>query len=247
MITMRTIKAIRDLLPVALFLLPFTAEAGAQSRRFDLKVIPTVGWYDPTQDLRPSPEAGSSEWTRMTAGPTIGLHAELGLPLPVVGLRAGLMYAASDLAVRRFAGWERCGESCRRATYDADPITGSRILIAVGDLVLRGPHFRAVQPYLLAGGGIRHYDFGQEELVGEFATAYADDETQRIGHLGLGIDLGVGRYRFILEANDYIGEFAPGRTDASAPRYARGGKKQNDVAITAGFRINHGAVVASKP
>jgi hypothetical protein len=227
-------------LPAALAVLAAESREAAGQERFAVKLAPTVGWYAPTQNLRRVPEEGSSDWTRIAAGPMAGLTAELGLPVRAVSVRGGLMYVRSGLDARRFAGFESCGSDCDEAVYRSEPIAGARVFIAVADVVLRTPRIGPVQPYVLGGAGIKRYDFAQRELSGGYAAEYARDVTQGTRHVGLGTDLRVGNHLLVLEVSDYVGGFRSAADPAQSGTTAPGGRRQHDISFTAGFKFGIG-------
>jgi|GEM_PF-1061846 hypothetical protein len=227
-----------SVLPAALIALSLgPLDAGAQKRSFPLHLAPTLGWYKPTQDLKRVPGEASADWTRIASAPMAGLTAELGLPIPALSLRGGVMYVNSDLAARRFAGFESCGSNCEKATYRTDPVAGSQIYIAVADVLLRGPLLGPVQPYIVGGGGVKRYNFAQGELSDGYEVEYARDVTQRTSHVGIGTDVRLGGQLIAVEVSDYVSGFrsaaAPGATGSAA----LGGKRQHDISVTIGLRI----------
>ena len=109
---------------------------------------------------------------------------------------------------------------------EGDELEGSEVdMVAItGDLVFRPlPRIVVVQPYLLAGAGIKRYSFGDD--VGTFAA----DRNHFTGHIGAGADLKVGPIAVLAEISDYISSFKNAATDEN--------KLQNDVFVMVGFRI----------
>jgi hypothetical protein len=162
----------------------------------------------------------------------LGLLAEIRTPLSFVNLRGNLLYVPSDLALYQQTGTSSCGDHCSEIVYGYEPVASGTLLIAVGDLVLRTPRIWRVQPYVLAGGGIKHYNFAQKELGGEFAAAYQRDVTDRTLHLGLGTDWRLGRYGIIAEVSNYFSMFdvQPGVQPSSE-------HMQNDILYRVGIRV----------
>jgi hypothetical protein len=74
-----------------------------------------------------------------------------------------------------------------------------------------------LQPYLLAGAGVKRY------------SGEGDDQSKFTGHVGAGADLKLGPIGLLAEINDYISSFEDETTGDS--------KLQNDVFISLGFRI----------
>jgi hypothetical protein len=138
----------------------------------------------------------------------------------------------SDLARIQQSGLTSCGNNCQRFTYTHDPVAPSSLLAATGDLVLRTPRIWRVQPYVLAGGGIKHYNFAQSKLSGEFATAFERDVTDPTLHLGLGTDWRFGRYGVVAEASNYFSMF-----DVRPGERATTEHMQSDIIYRVGIRV----------
>ena len=212
----------------------WSSEAAAQNAPRYLRVVPTAGWYLPVRDARVVGEGTSAAWTRVAEGPMLGVQAEWKPHFPV-SLRGGLLAALSDLELIRNVGTVSCGERCYRAVYETDPVGGTRVFLGVADLLVRGPHLWVAQPYLVLGGGLKHYAFDQGELRDEVAAAFPDDETDPAGHLALGLDLTARGYTVVAEAGTYLSTFDP--APETAAQEERSGQLQSDVALTLGVRI----------
>jgi hypothetical protein len=212
--------------------------AAAQARAVEVHLTPTLGWYTPVQNLATVPDDSERVWSRVEPAPVLGLAAEAGLrSVPFLGARVGLRYAPSELALRRFDGFQSCGQDCGRASYTSEPLAPASLLLVTGDLLLRGPRLAAVQPYVAAGGGIKRYDFRQQELEGEAAAVFAEDETRRTLHLGLGLDTRWKRYSLVTELGSYLSSFSEQAPSLIHPERMDRGERQLDLFLSVGLRV----------
>jgi hypothetical protein len=84
-----------------------------------------------------------------------------------------------------------------------DDIGEGKLLAVAGDLVLRPiPRLLIVQPYLIAGAGLRRevYSF-DDDGVGD---ALPSDKSDFALHAGLGVDVMLGRIGLVAEVTDFI-------------------------------------------
>ena len=141
---------------------------------------------------------------KLKSGLGIGAHIELDLPLSPINVRANV-------------------EAALGAKVEEDGVeTGDEVdvIALTGDLVFRPlPRIVVVQPYFLAGAGIKKYS----------AEGAVEDENDFTGHIGAGVDFKLGPLAVLVEANDYISSFKVGDAGES--------KLQNDVFVAVGFRI----------
>ena len=199
------------LLPVA---------AGAQVPGFDLELVPKVGFYAPAADLEAARDAAGEIVEQRGGGLAIGVALDVGVPGAPVSFRLGGDYVTSSEFTYRESGGEL--ES-----------TGEQTMLALaGDLVLRPlPRLIVVQPYLLAGAGVKRYDFSFSRPDGETTIdqAFPDSQTDFTVHAGLGLDLGIGPIALVAEVSDYVSWYEAEGADESA--------LQNDLFIMAGLRV----------
>jgi hypothetical protein len=180
------LRAISCAAVAALVLLP---PRGADAQ---LRVIPQIGVYAPFADL-PSPseaaDAGKKESTL-----AYGVAAELGTP-DKVSFRVNLMHATdSDVPVPSLG----CSSDCQRST----------VTTASATLVLRPlPRIILVQPFLLAGGGVKRYDYTREDFQDEGLQSLFDDQNRLTAHLGVGAEVGLGIVRLTAEISDLMSRF----------------------------------------
>ncbi len=190
-------------LPVVVFALLLCAlPAHAQIPGINLNLGARVGYFKPLGSLADTPFE-----VEVSSGLGLGAHLELDLPLSPINVRANV---AATLG--------------RSLSTDGDEDEGSDldIVVITGDLVFRPlPRVVVVQPYLLAGAGVKRYSF---DFNGE-----NESESKFTGHVGAGADLKVGPIALLAEVSDYISSF----------ELAEGGgsKLQNDVFVSIGFRI----------
>lgn len=195
-------------------------KAAGQQGGGGVRLVPEVGWYMPQRDLT----YVSREPIGLAPGPAIGLRAEIRLPVRGIGIRGGFSWVGSDLTRPRVAEEPGCGEACPIIPGEVDRFGGAQVYLAVLDLAVQGPRIGFVQPYVVGGGGLKHYDFRQGDLSGEVAEAFREDDTAPTAHVGLGLAFHLGAHTVLLEAGDHVS-----RSFADA--------KQDDLAVTAGVRI----------
>lgn len=209
-----------------------------------LSITPKIGWFQPLnsfRDVAPAEGEENPETTRLRHSPAIGITVDLNLPIPIFDLRGGLLYTVgSKLGVSRSTGEVSCGVDCYRTLYRLDPIADASLLALSADLVLRAPRIVWVQPSLYIGAGIERYDFDQPALAGPFATAFAEDETRRAMHFGLGLDFEVGRWKLASEVTNFMSSIQVPRVGQlqDLPTSMPVRELQNNLTITLGLRIS---------
>lgn len=177
------------------------SNASAQVPGIGLRLVPKIGMYKPLGDL--------TDGYRTKNKVSLGLGAELKLPIIPIGLRANLDYTpASDI------------EDAAGARVGTVAITN-----IVGDLMFKPlPGIIPVQPYLFAGGGVKKHKFH------DFATGIygaADNQSNPTLHVGGGIGVGIGLMGVVIEGGDYISQF----------KRAGDSKLQNDIYATVGVKV----------
>lgn len=177
-----------------------------------IALVPKIGFYTPATDLVDAAQAGGAIVDDRGGSLAVGLALDLSLPVSPVDLRVGFDYVTNS----EF----KVGDGTSESTVD------QQMLALTGDLVLRPlPRLIVLQPYVLAGAGIKKYSF-------DFKDASADsfdDENDFTVHGGLGLDLGLGPLSLVAEASDYVSWFKPEGAEDS--------KTQHDVFIMAGIRV----------
>ncbi len=177
-----------------------------------ISLLPKVGGFAPLSDLQDA-NGGVQELKGSLA---IGLAAELKLPV-LPRLRVGFDYATNS----------ELSDSGIGATGTAPNAT---LLAVTGDLVLRPLNAGPIRPYGLLGAGVKHYDISTDELTDPDLQAIFDhNQSNFTGHLGAGLDVGLGVLGVTVEASDYISRFDPGDAGDS--------KWQNDIFAMVGMRL----------
>ena len=178
---------------VAGFVSVFPQKAEAQ-----LRLLPSVGMYVPVSELgQVEGIAGGIELGKAESTLAYGVAVEFG------SIRANLAYAGdSDIPIDG-VGCETCSA---RTT----------MLVGTAALAIRPiPEILFFQPYLLAGGGLKRYNFDPENFGEEGLDGILDDQNQFTGQVGLGLTLSLGGLGLFTELNDYISkvELAPDDED----------------------------------
>jgi hypothetical protein len=192
---------------LASLLLANATGLAAQLPGVGLNVFPRVGTYRPANSLA---ESGGSE-ARLQNGRALGLSAELQLPLLPLHLRGNVDYVLAT-----------AGE-VNDVEYDSD----NTILILSADLVYRLlPSISPVQPYLLAGAGMKKYNFDNSFATALFSFPDQDNFTV---HLGGGLGVKLGPLSVIGEVSDFVSRFEAQETGDR--------KLQNDLFAMVGVRF----------
>lgn len=182
------------------------APAFAQVPGINLHLGARAGVFSPMGALAETTQGD----LKLKSGLGIGASIELDIPVSPINVRANV-----DAAIGA------------KLKLNDDELEGAEVdVVAItGDLVFRPlPRIVVVQPYLLAGGGVKRYSFKQEGVTG-----FDDDRSNFTGHIGAGADLKLGPIAVLAEVSDYISSFKNEATDDS--------KLQNDVFVMVGFRI----------
>lgn len=208
-----TMKVMAALAGVALMAAP----ASAQVPGLELSVLPKVGFYSPASDLAAAQDALGEVVDDRGGSLALGLALELGVPLTSLGVRVGFDYVTGSEFTYE-------GEAAVEATAE------QTMLAITGDVVLRPiPRLLIVQPYLLAGAGVKRYDFSFDEDAGtDIEAAFPESETDFTVHAGIGVDLGIGPIALIAELSDYISWYETGADES---------EMQNDLFLMAGIRL----------
>jgi hypothetical protein len=173
----------------------------------NLQVVPKIGVFTALGTFGENSELESSL--------AYGVAGEVTLPALPVNLRINLDHASATNIVRRDA---------------TEAVLGTASITAVvGQLVFRPLAPAALfQPYFLAGGGVKRYDFTREagapELVGIGHSA-----TRGTVHIGGGVDVRFGPLALLLEVGNYMSTLA---ADAGESRL------QHDAFGMLGFRVS---------
>ncbi|HET9440367.1 MAG TPA: outer membrane beta-barrel protein [Longimicrobiales bacterium] len=150
-----------------------------------ISVTPMAGVYIPASDLYEIRDDAEQIFTVDKEGAfALGLNVELGM------LRGSIAYATgAQLNERGVTNQENIGEG--------------KLLAVAGDLVLRPiPRLIIVQPYLIAGAGLRREDYSYED--DGLAAALPEDKSDFALHAGIGADVMLGRLGVVAEFTDFI-------------------------------------------
>jgi len=197
----------------AALLVSGAADASAQR----IQVVPRAGVFVSGSSLGEVREGTEAIKADLEGGLGVGLAVELGMPFSPFGLRAGFDYATdSKISTTGISG--------------GSDEAGAKLLAVAGDLVFRPlPRLVVVQPYLLAGAGLKRYDFEVSELGSGARDIFSESQTDFALHAGAGVDVSLGAIALRAEVSDYVSWFELA---------SDGDKKmQNDVFVTVGLRI----------
>lgn len=172
-----------------------------------VRLVPQVGLYAPTTDL-PSPGDAVEFGKRESS-------LAFGAALEVANFRLGVLHATDGDVPIEGVGCTDCARST--------------VTTATASLVIRPlPRIAVVQPFVLLGAGVKRYDFTVEDLEDEGAQAVLSDENDLTGHLGLGVELGLGGLSLLVELQDLVNRFDPEGADAGF---------QHDLFLTVGLAL----------
>jgi len=189
--------------------------AGASAQR--VQVVPRAGVFVSGSSLGEVREGTEAIKADLEGGLGVGLGIEFGMPLSPFGFRAGFDYA-TDSKISASGINEASGEA------------GAKLLAVAGDLVFRPlPRLLVVQPYLLAGAGVKRYDFEVSELNEGVRDVFSESQTDFALHGGAGLDVSLGAIALRAEVSDYVSWFELGSGSEK--------QMQNDVFATVGLRI----------
>ena len=195
--------------------------AAAQVPGLDLSLVPKVGFYAPATDLETAQSAAGQIVDDRGGSLAVGLALDFAVPFAPVGFRVGFDYVTSS----EFTYADTTGA-------DLEATAEQTMLALAADIVLRPlPKLLIVQPYLLAGAGVKRYDFSFSETDGDTSIeeAFPDSETDFTVHAALGLDVGIGPIALVAELGDYVSWYEPEGGDES--------ELQNDLFIMAGIRV----------
>ena len=169
----------RSLLTIAIVALAIPAAANAQG----IQVTPLAGVYIPASDLYALRDEAQQVSVEKEGTFALGFNVELGM------LRGSVAYASG-------------AQINQRGVTNRDNVGEGKLLAIAGDIVLRPiPRF-IVQPYVLAGAGLRREDYSYED--DGVANALPEDQSDFAFHAGVGLDLMLGRIGVVAEVTDFI-------------------------------------------
>ena len=181
-----------------------------------IRLIPQVGLYTPFTDL-PSLRAGADE-VKKEATLAFGAALELGQP-DAVSFRVNVLHATDSEVPVADVG---CQTDCARSTVST----------ATATLAFRPlPNIILVRPFILAGGGVKRYDYTKQNLQDEGLRTLLNDQNQLTGHLGLGAELNLGVLRLSGEVSDLLSRYDQGENTSESDEL------QHDLFVTVGLVI----------
>lgn len=181
-----------------------------------IRLIPQVGLYAPVSDLgRASSTEGAVEIGERESTLGFGLALELAARRTVSFRLNGVYGTESEVPV----DGPGCADCTARSTVAA--VTGSAVFRPLPNLIV-------VQPYLQAGGGLKRYDFDEDDAQAEGVDAFVSDQNELTGHLGVGLEFNLLGFRALLELSDFISGF-----DAEGGE----GETQHDFFLTVGIAL----------
>ena len=197
------------------------AQVEAQVPGVGLELVPKIGFYTAAADLQAASTAAGEIVDDRGGSLALGLAADFGVALIPVSFRVGFDYVSGS-------------EFTYADTTGADvEASGEQTMLAIaGDVVLRPlPRLVVVQPYLLAGAGVKRYAFSFSEVGtgSDVEEAFPESQTDFTLHAGLGLDLGLGPIALVAEVSDYVSWY-----EAEG---GEGTELQNDIFIMAGVRV----------
>lgn len=178
------------LLPIVLAL----AVSMPQDAQAQIRLVPALGLYAPLSELGEVREGGAStiQAGRRSSTLALGLGLELGSLDGTANLRAEIAYATSSDVPLDAVG---CADCELRSTL----LTGS-----VAAVIRPLPSLILLRPYLVAGVGLKRYDFERDDLNDEGFTNVFRNQTRPALQLGVGSDFRLGPISPRLELATYI-------------------------------------------
>jgi hypothetical protein len=165
----------------ALAAVALLAPAAAQAQ--GISVTPHAGVYIPASDLYQLRDDASALTVDKEGTFAFGLNVEFGM------LRGTLAYASG-------------AQLNERGVQNQDNVGEGKLLAVAGDIVLRPiPRLIIVQPYILAGAGLRQENYSYESGTG---GAFPQDQSDFALHAGIGADIMLGRIGVVAEFSDFI-------------------------------------------
>jgi hypothetical protein len=215
------------------------APAGAQPEPPRFELVPRAGVLAPLVDLGRATDINTNYQVKVELDMAFaaGLTVQYNPAYLPVSFRLVADYApfnvttTGQLAVCQLIE----GDACAKVPVDA------RYLAVAADAVLRAGQYEQSSFYLVAGLGIKRYDFAELRcdaedpedplyLVCNLLGTFAQDQVDPMVHLGLGFSFRVGRARLELEFADFMTTYRAEGEDVT-------GAVQQDIVATLGLRL----------
>ena len=150
-----------------------------------VSVTPMVGAYVPGGSFGQIREAAIDVERERQSTFGLGLNVEMGW------LRGSIAYATGA----------QINES---GVSDRENLGEGSVLVGTADLVIRPiPRLLIVQPYIVAGGGLKNQNFEYDQDT-DVSDAFPRDDTDPTLHVGVGADIMLGRLGIVAEISDFI-------------------------------------------
>lgn len=208
--------------------------AGAQPEPPRFELVPRAGVLAPLVDLGRATDIATNLQVKVQLDMAFagGLTAQYNPAYLPVSFRLVADYTPFTTTTGQYAVCELVeGEACAKVPVDA------RYLVVAADAVFRAGQYEQSSFYLVAGLGIKRYDFAEVRcgaddpvLVCELLDSFAQDQVDPMVHLGLGFSFRVGRARLELEFADYMSTYRAKGEDVT-------GAVQQDFMATLGLRF----------
>ena len=159
------------------------------------RLIPQVGLYVPVSSLGTIDGVdGAVDLGKKESSRAYGLGLEWGGTSPI-GLRGNVAYATpSQVPLDGIT----CGTCSSR----------SSMLALTGGVVLRPFRLFFIEPYFVAGMGLKRYDFNTSDFEDGFDLV-VEDRTERTYQFAVGGQLGLGVLSGLVEISDYVSRASP--------------------------------------
>lgn len=209
------------------------APAGAQPEPPRFELVPRVGVVAPLVDLARATDINTNLQVKaeLDMAFTAGLAVQYNPAYLPVSFRLLADYTPFNVTTEgQLAVCELVeGEVCAKVPVDA------RYLVVVADAVVRAGEYERSSFFLVAGLGIKRYDFAElqcdvDDLVCNLLDYAAQDQIDPMVHLGLGFSFRVGRARLELEFADFMTTYRAKGQDVT-------GAVQQDLSATLGLRL----------
>ncbi len=207
--------------------------AGAQPRHPRFELVPRAGALAPIVDLGKAfdPEILLQVEVKTDVSAMAGLAAQYNPPYWPVAFRLAFDFTPFKTTTKgRPVLCELVsGPACRAVPVD------TRYMVLTGDVLIRAGDPETSSFYLMAGLGLKRYDFAEitcevDDIVCELTRDYVRDQTNPTVHLGLGYDFRLGPARMQIEFADYMSTHRPEGEDNS-------GQVQQDLYLSLGVRL----------
>ncbi|HET7464632.1 MAG TPA: hypothetical protein VFJ82_25545 [Longimicrobium sp.] len=216
----------RHLVLTAVLALAAASPAAAQLRIPPVRLIAGIGEVDGGSTGVYVAPTGARYYTRHHPATALQLGLETTGPVRGVDLRLNLQHSNPQLTLGQLGTLEG------PAPAPASDVYRTGVNTVTLDAAIHLPRVLDSSPYLLVGGGIRHYDFKQNYFEASHQPVVPRDYNQAVAHLGLGTAWNVGRYDLFVEGSTLLTRFRDPYTRNFDPIPQR-----SEWSFTAGLKI----------